>query len=281
MKLFAIARLPFASSLSAVVLAAAVAGSGCCPAKTVVETPKVVAPPDQDGDGIADADDRCPAVAGTSEYSGCPDSDGDGVPDDQDECSSVAGKAEFKGCPPPDRDGDGITDAEDRCPEAAGPAETNGCPDRDGDGIADGADQCPDQAGTKEENGCLPKAVQKFSGSIKGIAFDVGKATIKRTSNKTLDEAAKVLAEHPSLRVEIQGHTDDQGPDDANMTLSQQRAEAVKEYLVAKGIAAERLDAKGYGETMPVGDNKKAAGRAENRRTEFKILGSSRRNLNL
>lgn len=279
MKLFA--KIPRIASLSALTLALGLGASGCCPAKTVVETPKVVAPPDQDGDGIADADDRCPAVAGTSEYSGCPDTDGDGVPDDQDECSSVAGKAEFKGCPPPDRDGDGITDAEDRCPEAAGPAETNGCPDRDGDGIADGADQCPDQAGTKEENGCLPKAVQKFSGSIKGIAFDVGKATIKKSSNKTLDEAAKVLAEHTSLRVEIQGHTDDQGPDDANMTLSQQRAEAVKEYLVSKGIAAERLDAKGYGETMPVGDNRKAAGRAQNRRTEFKILGSSRRNLNL
>lgn len=279
MKMFA--KLSFAPSLSALVLAAAVAGSGCCPAKTVVETPKVVAPPDQDGDGIADADDRCPAVAGSADFSGCPDTDGDGIADDQDECVAVAGKAEFKGCPPPDRDGDGIIDSEDRCPDVAGPEDTRGCPDRDGDGVADNVDQCPDQAGTKAENGCLPKEAQKFSGAIKGINFDSGKATLKKSSNKTLDEAAKVLGSFPELRVEIQGHTDDQGPDDVNMTLSQARADAVKEYLVGKGIAAERLDAKGYGETMPVGDNKKAAGRAQNRRTEFKILGSARRNLNL
>ena len=277
MRLFANSRISL--SLSALALAFGVGASACCPAKTIAETPKEVAPPDQDGDGVPDADDRCPAAAGTTEFSGCPDTDGDGVPDDVDACKDLVGTAEFKGCLPPDKDGDGISDGEDRCSELPGPKETNGCPDKDGDGIADNVDKCPDQAGTAEEQGCLPAAVQKFAGSIKGITFDAGKATIKKSSNKTLDEAAQVLSQFKSLRVEVQGHTDDQGPDDTNMTLSQARADSVKEYLVTKGVEADRVDAKGYGETVPVGDNKKGAGRAQNRRIEFKILGSSRRNL--
>ncbi len=251
----------------------------CCPAPIVEETPKVEAPPDGDADGIPDADDRCPAVAGVVEYSGCPDTDGDGVPDDVDRCVDVKGVEEHKGCPPPDTDGDGIIDADDACPNDKGPEDTKGCPDQDGDGVPDKDDKCPDQAGTEAEAGCLPAEVQKFSGSIKGITFDAGRATIRRASNKTLDEAVEVLQRYPKLRVEIQGHTDDQGPDDKNMTLSQERADAVKAYLVGKGIDAGRVDAKGYGETMPKADNKTAKGRAENRRIEFKILGGMRRNL--
>jgi outer membrane protein OmpA-like peptidoglycan-associated protein len=280
-----VTAFPGAFTRSALVFTTASLGimaPACCPEPLVKEEPKVVAPPpDQDGDGVIDADDRCPAVAGVLEYGGCPDNDGDGIPDDVDRCPDVKGIAAEKGCPPPDTDKDGIIDADDACPNEAGPVETKGCPDKDGDSVRDADDKCPDQAGVPEEAGCLPKAVQKFSGSIKGITFAAGKATIAKSSNKTLDEAVAALAQYPSLRVEIQGHTDDQGPDDVNLKLSQDRAEAVKAYLVGKGIAAERLDAKGYGETVPVGDNKKAAGRAQNRRTEFKILGGLRRALNL
>ena len=256
--------------------------AACCPEPLVKEEPKVEAPPaDQDQDGVIDADDRCPAVAGSVEYSGCPDTDSDGVPDDVDRCASVKGLAEHQGCPPPDTDGDGVIDADDQCPNDKGEADTKGCPDKDGDSVRDADDKCPDQAGTVEEAGCLPAAVQKFSGSIKGITFDAGKATIRKASNKTLDAAVAVLQQYPSLRVEVQGHTDDQGPDDKNMELSQARANSVKDYLVAKGVAAERVDAKGYGETAPKADNKTGKGRAENRRIEFKILGGMRRNLNL
>jgi len=246
----------------------------CCPEPVIKEEPRVEAPPpDQDGDGVVDADDRCPAVAGSLQYSGCPDTDSDGVPDDVDRCAEVKGTEEFKGCPPPDTDGDGVIDSADKCMNDKGPEDTQGCPDKDGDGIRDLEDKCPDQAGTEAEQGCLPAEVQKFSGSIKGITFDNGKATIKKSSFKTLDAAVAVLAKYPKLRVEVQGHTDDQGPDEENHTLSHERANAVKAYLVEKGIAAERIDATGYGETVPVADNKKPAGRAQNRRIELKILG--------
>lgn len=249
----------------------------CCPEPVIKEEPKVEAPPpDQDQDGVVDADDRCPAVAGSLQYSGCPDTDSDGIPDDVDRCPEVKGIEEHKGCPPPDSDSDGVIDADDACPNDKGPADTKGCPDKDGDDVPDKDDRCPEQAGTVEEAGCLPADVQKFSGSIKGINFDAGKATIKKSSNKTLDEAVAVLQKYPKLRVEVQGHTDDQGPDDKNMELSQQRADSVKAYLIEKGIAADRVEAKGYGETMPIGDNKKGAGRAMNRRIEFKLLGMRR-----
>lgn len=262
----------------AIACASTLGFGACCPEPVIKDEPRFVAPPpDRDNDGVVDADDRCPAVAGSLQYSGCPDTDSDGIPDDVDRCAEVKGTEEHKGCPPPDSDGDGIIDSVDKCVNDKGPEDTQGCPDRDGDGIRDLEDKCPDQAGTEAEAGCLPAEVQKFSGTIKGITFDNGKATIRKTSFKTLDTAVAVLSKYPKLRVEVQGHTDDNGPDEENHTLSHQRAEAVKAYLVEKGIAVERVDATGYGETKPVADNKKPAGRAQNRRIEFKILGGMRR----
>jgi len=270
-------KLLAVSLRSLIVSSLALFVAGCCATAPVVETPPPP-PPDQDGDGIIDAEDQCPTVAGVAAFGGCVDTDGDGLPDNTDQCPNEKGDVEHRGCvppPPPDQDADGIIDSEDQCPAEAGKARTAGCPDRDGDGVADAADKCPDQAGTKANEGCLPPEVQKFSGAIKGITFAAGKAEIKKTSFKTLDAAVAALLAYPELRLEVQGHTDDQGPDDANLKLSQDRADAVKAYMVEKGVAAERLDAKGYGETMPVGDNKKAGGRAANRRIEFKLLGQN------
>jgi len=248
--------------------------AGCCPKTIVAEPPPP--PPDRDGDGIIDVEDQCPDVAGVASFGGCVDTDGDGMPDNTDKCPDEPGVVEHGGCkppPPPDTDGDGIIDAEDSCPDASGPKRTKGCPDRDRDGIADADDKCPDQAGTAADQGCLPAAAQKFVGAIKGITFDAGKAIVRKASYKTLDDTAKILQTYPELRLEVQGHTDDQGPDDANMALSQARADAVKAYLEGKGIDAGRVVAKGYGETQPVADNKTGAGRAKNRRIEFRILG--------
>ncbi len=262
------ARSFFVSSLALFV-------AGCCATAPVADAPPPP-PPDRDGDGIVDVEDQCPDVSGLASFGGCLDTDGDGMPDNTDQCPDVAGVVDHRGCqppPPPDQDGDGITDADDRCPAEQGPMRTRGCPDRDRDGTADGDDKCPDQAGTQANEGCLPADAQKFTGSIKGITFDAGKATIRKASHKTLDDTAKVLTAYPELRLEVQGHTDDQGPDDSNMTLSQERADAVKAYIVAKGIADTRVIAKGFGETSPVADNKTNAGRAKNRRIEFRILG--------
>ncbi|MCB9301037.1 MAG: OmpA family protein [Lewinellaceae bacterium] len=109
---------------------------------------------DQDGDGIPDERDLCPAVAGLQQFNGCPDSDGDGVPDGEDECPQLAGQVVLKGCP--DRDNDGIIDTKDACPDQAGPLSRNGCPflDADGDDVEDSKDACPDVPGLVALNGC-------------------------------------------------------------------------------------------------------------------------------
>jgi OmpA-OmpF porin, OOP family len=227
--------------------------------------------PDTDGDGITDADDKCPQTAGKAELGGCPDTDGDGIIDADDKCPQVAGKAELGGCP--DGDGDGITDADDKCPTEAGKPALQGCPDRDGDGIADADDKCPDQAGVPAEQGCLPAAVAKFTGAIKGIQFQINSAKITAGSFPTLDAAIAVLQQYPTLRLRIEGHTDNSGKPDLNLQLSQDRAESVKTYMVSKGVDVARIDAVGLGDTKPTADNKTNAGRIQNRRIEFVIIG--------
>jgi outer membrane protein OmpA-like peptidoglycan-associated protein len=109
--------------------------------------------------------------------------------------------------------------------------------------------------------------------TLKGIYFDLGKATIKPESKEALSDAAKILKDNPSINVEIQGHTDNIGSDESNLTLSDKRAWAVVNYLVDNfGIDRARLTAKGYGESRPIADNGTAEGRAQNRRVEFVIL---------
>ena len=238
---------------------------------------------DSDSDGVADSLDKCPGVAGIKENNGCPDADGDGdgVPDRLDLCAGQAGSTEDKGCPAPDTDKDGINDRMDKCPQQPGIAELAGCPDtdQDQDGIPDRLDRCPDKAETRnsyqDDDGCpdeLPQAVKKFTGAIAGISFQPNSAVIAQPSFKVLDQAVKVLAESPSVRLEISGHTDSSGDAAKNLVISQQRAEAVVKYLVSKGIAENRLVAKGYGPEKPVAPNTTPAGRSQNRRVEFTLL---------
>jgi len=241
---------------------------------------KAAAPGDRDRDGFADPDDKCPDEKGVAP-DGCPvkDSDLDGFLDPEDKCPKEKGIAP-DGCPARDSDGDGFLDSKDKCPDQIGVAP-DGCPvkDSDGDGILDPDDKCPKDAETKnnfeDDDGCpdkLPDAVQKFSGVIQGIEFDTAKATIRKKSFPTLDEAVKVLKDYPKLRIQISGHTDSDGSREANTQLSLARAAAVKKYLTAKGIGADRVETRGAGPDEPIADNQTKAGRQKNRRIEFKLL---------
>jgi len=201
-----------------------------------------------------------------------PDTDGDGIADKDDNCPQEKGLANLGGCP--DRDGDGIADALDACPDKSGTAEFKGCPDSDGDGIADNVDRCPNEKGVKTMNGC-PEINEKtknlFERALNGIKFETGKSVIKKESYTILNDVVAVMGENPTYNLEIHGHTDDQGDDGKNQKLSDDRAAAVKKYLTDKGVADGRTKSMGHGESQPVADNKTAAGRATNRRVEFKV----------
>jgi outer membrane protein OmpA-like peptidoglycan-associated protein len=90
-------------------------------------------------------------------------------------------------------------------------------------------------------------------------------------SFKLLDEVGQAMIDHPKIHVEIQGHTDSQGDDDFNLKLSQRRAESVRDYLIKKKVDSDRMVSKGYGENVPIADNRTADGRSQNRRVEFVI----------
>ena len=151
--------------------------------------------------------------------------------------------------------------------------------DTDGDGIMDPDDQCINEPETKnnylDTDGCpdeVPKEIERFTGVIQGIFFDTNKASIKPTSRKTLDDAVEVLKKFDSVRVEISGHTDSSGKYDLNVDLSARRAEAVKKYMTDAGVDAGRIETRGAGPDEPIADNKTKAGKAKNRRIEFKLL---------
>jgi OOP family OmpA-OmpF porin len=238
-------------------------------------------PADTDHDGVLDRDDKCPTEMGVMP-GGCPaDSDGDGVLDRDDYCPKEAGPAP-KGCKiiDPDPDQDGVPLPCDVCPDEVG-VKPDGCPirDKDGDGIFDDKDKCINEPETKngfeDSDGCpdtLPDRVKKFTGVVQGIFFDQGKATIRAQSTPTLAGAVKVLQEFTSIRLEISGHTSSEGDPAFNQKLSQDRADAVKAWLVEKGVSPERIQTRGVGPDEPIGDNKTPAGRVKNRRIEFKVL---------
>ncbi|HYM95085.1 MAG TPA: OmpA family protein, partial [Chitinophagaceae bacterium] len=199
--------------------------------------------------GIIDEKDKCPTVPGLAKYDGCPipDTDKDGINDEEDKCPTVPGLARYQGCPIPDTDGDGVNDEEDKCPNLPGTKANQGCPE------------------IKEE------VKKKVDFAAKNILFVTGSYKLAKSSFKGLNDVVKILQDNPDLKMAIDGHTDNVGKDDFNQKLSESRANAVKEFFTSKGIAESRFTATGHGETMPIADNKTAAGRQKNRRVELKL----------
>jgi OOP family OmpA-OmpF porin len=231
---------------------------------------------DRDHDGITDSLDACADIPGLAIFDGCPDRDGDGIPDNKDNCPDTPGVIKYFGCPIPDSDGDGFNDEEDSCVMVPGVAALHGCPipDRDKDGISDGDDKCPDLPGYVGNNGCpvVQKDIHDLAElAAKNIFFVTGSYTILPKSYSSLDAIVRVLVDDANLKLNIEGHTDNVGSIQSNLILSDNRAKAVKVYLMSKGIDEGRLNAKGYGESNPVAENKTAHGRAKNRRVQFEL----------
>jgi OmpA-OmpF porin, OOP family len=213
-----------------------------------------------------------------------PDSDGDGVANRLDQCPNTprGAKVDTKGCPL-DSDGDGVFDGLDRCPDTPAGVKVNadGCPlDTDGDGIPDYLDKCPTVPAPGTADGCPPKAAEPVAPEavepseprkmrLNGVNFDFDKAKLRPESFAILDKAATTLKGWGDTKVEVAGHTDSVGTDEYNLDLSQRRAETVRAYLIDKGISVDRLTAKGYGESMPEADNGTTEGRFKNRRVEL------------
>ncbi len=256
-----------------------------CPATPIgdaVDARGCSLPKDADKDGVTDNLDRCPGTpAGDRvDANGCSlpkDADGDGVVDANDKCPNTPAGTEVDatGCPKEkDSDRDGVFDLSDLCPgtPAGSKVDRFGCIlDSDGDGVADGRDQCPATVAgmTVDAKGC-PSIFQEGQPLVLvGVNFETGKAVLLPESRDILDQVAQSLVDNPEVNVEVGGHTDNVGTAASNQRLSQARADAVRSYLLAKGVDGARMTAVGYGEEKPTADNTTPAGRFANRRVEL------------
>lgn len=243
---------------------------------------------DTDGDGVFDDVDACADTPAGEQVDakGCPapkDADGDGVNDDVDACADTPAGDEVdeKGCSlPKDADGDGVNDDVDACADtpAGEQVDAKGCPlpkDGDGDGVNDDADRCPSTPSGVEVDaeGCqvLFEPTKKTL-ILEGVNFETGQSTLTPESETILNGVAESLVANDSIRVQVTGHTDNTGSLALNRRLSLARAQAVRQYLISRGVAEDRLTARGLGPDQPVASNRTAEGRAQNRRVELQRL---------
>jgi len=163
---------------------------------------------------------------------------------------------------------DAIEECEGKATKISAPAAA-AIADSDGDGVADDLDKCPDSPADKpvDADGCTIESVV-----LKNVNFESNSSELTTGSSDSLDNAVDAMNKYPDLRIEIQAHTDNMGDAAYNQLLSEQRAQSVRDYMVDKGISAERMEVKGYGETQPIADNNTREGRAKNRRVELRIL---------
>jgi outer membrane protein OmpA-like peptidoglycan-associated protein len=261
---------------------AQVDGSGC--------------PADNDNDGVANGVDKCPntAIGATVDASGCPrDTDNDNIADGVDKCPDTPEGVlvDARGCPK-DSDGDSIADGLDRCPRTPIGATVNasGCAAGQTQNRPSSAAPPPSSpaarqpaSGAPPANAAPPRPTPAPSRSqdsgpgaapsvIEGVTFDPGSARLQSGSYVALDSVATLLLATPNVKVEIGGHTDDPGSAADNLNLSTLRAEAVRNYLVAKGVPFQQMVARGYGATVPLTQDTTPRGRAANRRVEIRPL---------
>jgi outer membrane protein OmpA-like peptidoglycan-associated protein len=244
---------------------------------------------DSDGDNIPDGIDKCPDTpAGVLvDAKGCPrDSDGDGIPDGLDRCSDTPKGAtvDALGCPG-DEDADGVLDGLDRCPRTpiGATVDAYGCAVGQGGRRPTSAPPptAPPPSAPPPDTSAQARAARHALDQpagplvLEGVTFESGSARLQSGSYVELDSLAKALIANPSLRVEIGGHTDNSGSPADNQHLSALRAEAVRTYLVAKGVPFQQMVAQGYGSTMPRTPDTTPRGRATNRRVEIKPLPPS------
>jgi len=238
---------------------------------------------DSDGDGVTDEADGCADTPAGEQVDakGCPlpkDADGDGVADPTDACADTpqGTKVDAKGCPV-DADGDGVPNDADACADtpAGEQVDDKGCPlpkDGDGDGVNDDADRCPSTpSGVQvDAEGCqvLFEPTKKTL-ILEGVNFETGKAELTPESETILNGVAESLVANDSIRVQVTGHTDNTGSLAVNRRLSLARAQAVRTYIISKGVAEDRLTARGMGPDQPIASNRTAEGRGQNRRVEL------------
>lgn len=258
--------------------------------------------PDADKDLVDDEEDRCPEERenrdGVRDHDGCPEGWWAGLPtpvggtptdstrETRPRTPSKNARADVALLPAlprgGDPDGDGLDHFADLCPLVAedmdGFLDGDGCPepDNDGDGILDADDQCPAQAesfdGFEDTDGCpdvVPEELAEVAGIVRGIRFRSGSARLLNSSNGTLKAVLAALQADETLSVAISGHTDSQGDRDKNIKLSQDRADAVAEWLRRRGIDTDRMTMAGFGPDQPVDTNDTEEGRAANRRVEL------------
>jgi outer membrane protein OmpA-like peptidoglycan-associated protein len=253
---------------------------------------------DRDGDGIPDSVDKCPNdpedFDGFQDADGCPDPDNDqdGILDKDDKCPNEPedrdGYQDADGCPDPDNDGDGIPDKKDRCPNAAedfdGFQDADGCPDpdNDGDGIPDVSDRCPNEPetinGVQDDDGCPDKGDSLVVVSpdrldlLDNVKFTHGNQ-VARGSFNLLGQIAATLRAHPEvLKLRIGSHVQPTGNADRDLSITEKRAQSVRDWLVQWGIAASRLDAHGFGGSKPLMSPTSNGAAQINDRVDFVII---------
>lgn len=250
-------------------------------------------PRDSDGDNIPDGIDRCPDTPPgvLVDPSGCPrDSDGDGIPDGLDRCSETPRGAtvDALGCPG-DEDGDGVLDGLDRCPRTPPGARVNaaGCapgqtpatpgPEAAPPPAAEAPaprDTAPPAAAAEPRPAPRPAAAappgRLVAGVLTGVEFAPGTARLTPGSYVALDSVVRILLADPAVRVEVTAHTDNSGTPGASLHLTNLQADAVRNYLVTKGVPFQQVVARGMGSTVPLTPDTTPRGRAANRRIEIR-----------